>query len=333
LLEGADGSFYGVSEGSGFNDGTVFNLTSSGVFTLLHNFADTEGSGPRGGLIEDGNGNFYGTTYQEGAFGGGTVFEISLTRGGGGQIVSENFSVLYSFSGANVHGDGYHSQAGLVFDRNGNLYGTTADGGSAGYGTVFKLSQTNGVWSETILYSFSGGSDGGNPVAPLIFGSDGKLYGSTSANSIFSITTSGTFSLIHHLGGTTEGGSPLAGLIQGTDGNFYGTTSKYSTYPYGGTVFKVTPGGTLTTLHVFTGPPADGLNPYASVVLGTDGNLYGTTLGGGSASSGTVFEVALPSTATSDTPTMPFWALVGLALFLFLAASFSLRDHHLPSET
>src|SRR5579871_3032975 len=200
---------------------------------------------------------------------------------------------LYTFSAPN----GAAPLAGLIQGTDGNLYGTTYNGGTGGFGTVFKIT-TSGTL--TSLYSFSG-SDGANPRAGLIQATDGNLYGTTTGGgagnngTVFKITTSGTLTSLYSFSGS-DGADPWASLIQATDGNLYGTTRHGGASGYG-TVFKITTAGTLTTLHSFT--DIDGAYPAAALIQATDGNLYGTTIGQPHPSGwgyGTVFKITTSGT-------------------------------------
>jgi uncharacterized repeat protein (TIGR03803 family) len=263
---------------------------------VLYSFAGgTDGANPSAGLIQDSSGNLYGTTYKGGTAGFGAVFKITSAG-------SE--SVLYSFAGGT---DGANPLAGLIQDSTGNLYGTTYGGGTTSVGTVFKLT-TAGV--ETILHSFTGGTDGANPWAGLIQDSAGNLYGTTSTGGItpvgsslsngvvFKITPVGVETILYKFkGGTVDGAHSVAGLIQDSAGNLYGTTSGGGGLGYG-TVFKLTPAGTETVLHSFASGPADGAFPRAGLIQDSAGNLYSTTNGGGGLGYGTVFEITPTSVET-----------------------------------
>jgi len=170
LVMDSSGNLYGVTTtGGSHSGGTVFEI-SGGTETVLWDFGGTgDGTAPYGGLIIDSSGNLYGTTYSGGAHNLGTVFEVP--SGGGSD------TVLHSFGGT---GDGAEPYNSLLMDSSGNLYGTTVIGGAHADGTVFKLSSTLGVWSESVLYSFSGGTtDGAYPYCNLVMDSSGNLYGST----------------------------------------------------------------------------------------------------------------------------------------------------------
>lgn len=185
--------------------------------------------------------------------------------------------------------------ATLAEGMDGNFYGTSVVGGSAGDGTVFKESTAGGA--PTILHSFGDGSvvnDGANPECTLIQATDGDFYGTTydggtGFGTVFKITSAGAVTIVYKFLDGTDGEEPVAGVIQGADGNFYGTTKSANTHN-NGTVFKVTSGGTLTTLHQFTGA-GDGSAPFGGLIQGADSDFYGTTELGGAHSDGTVFKV------------------------------------------
>ena len=218
--------------------------------------------------MQAGDGNFYGTTEWGGAYGLGTVFKISP----GGTLTT-----LYSFCAGGLScADGSLPTAGLVQAADGNLYGTTAEGGANTDGTVFKITPGG---SLTTLHSFEG-NDGGLPEAALVQATDGNLYGTTSwggsggYGTVYKITLGGTLTTLHSFSGyPTDGGDPYAALVQATDGNLYGTTWRGGSYDEG-TIFKITPTGTLTTLHSFDG--TDGSFVQAGLVQASDGNFYGT---------------------------------------------------------
>ncbi len=288
LIRGTDGGLYGTArEFGGSLYGTIFKIDADGAaFTKLHSFVGSDGAYPDAGLMQSGDGNLYGTT----AFGGtgscylgcGTIFKIDTS--------GTTLTTLRDFAGS----DGAAPSAGLMLGTDGNLYGTTAQGGANGYGTIFKI-DTSGT-TLTTLHSFDYYSEGGYPKAGLIQGTDGNLYGTASrggpncaCGTIFKIDTSGTtFTMLHSFDGS-DGGTPYAGLIQGTDGSLYGTTSGFGISSYG-TIFRIdTDGSTFTTLHSFAN--SDGAAPSAGLMLGTDGNLYGTTSQGGAGNAGTIFKI------------------------------------------
>jgi uncharacterized repeat protein (TIGR03803 family) len=291
--------------------------------TILYNFATTSGVNPYSGLIFDSAGNLYGTTYSGGASGAGTVFKLAPITGGWQE------TVLYSFTGGTDGGKPYY--AGVILDSAGNLYGTTYSGGNLtgcaglGCGTVFKLAPVTGGWQESVLYSFSGGADGGNPRAGVIFDAAGNLYGTAFQGGSFTKclsgcgiaykltpTTSGPWleSVLHAFNGTTDGGNPHAGLIFDAAGNLYGTNywggnPTICAASNCGTVFRLTASTILPwkekVLHDFTNK-TDGGNPASGLTFDAAGNLYGTTAQGGhltdcsSVGCGTIFKLTPQTT-------------------------------------
>jgi len=208
---------------------------------------------------------------------------------------------LYSLNGPT---DGSTSYANLVQAPDGNFYGTAARDGADGNGTIFKVTP-KGEYS--VLYAFQGGAGGQYPETGLYLASDGNLYGTTflggnyGVGMVYRISTSGVFTSLYSFTGGTDGASPFAGVIEGSDGNFYGVTASggavnaagFTGY---GTIFKMTPGGVLTTIYTFSGGDADGSTPYAGLVEGSDGYLYGTgnndEVGDTVYESGNVFKVS-----------------------------------------
>ncbi|MGA3008482.1 MAG: choice-of-anchor tandem repeat GloVer-containing protein, partial [Opitutaceae bacterium] len=286
---------------SGFINSPV---TSSGTYTVipvtpvnvLYNFTGSnDGDLPSSRLTKGSDGNFYSTTAAGGVGQGGTVFKVTPAG---------VLTTLISFSSA----DANTAQEGLVQGSDGNFYGTTWYGGNNyappetfGYGTVFKITSA-GVLTFLDLFT---GVDGAYPVDALVQGSDGDFYGTTSGiasaasnfndGTVFKMTPAGILTTLVSFSGA-NGDHPFhAGLVQGRDGNFYGTTNQGGgTYvsadnPGDGTVFKMTPAGVLTTLVSFDG--ANGASPDATLVQGSDGDLYGTTFGGGNNGDGTVFKM------------------------------------------
>jgi uncharacterized repeat protein (TIGR03803 family) len=245
LVPDAAGNVYGTTTSRGsecppHGCGTVFKVNSSGKETVLYSFAGgTDGSEPNSTLVRDSAGNLFGTTIQGGASGFGTVFEVNSAG---------KETVLYSFAG---EPDGSTPYAGLVMDSAGNLYGTTAEGGSYNSGTVFKLDPTG---QETVLYNFCSQdcADGALPYAGLIRDSAGNLYGTTLAGggssfegTVFKLAPSGQETVLYSFSGYSDGGVPYGGLVMDSAGDLYGTTSQGGIYIAGspgyGTVFKIVP--------------------------------------------------------------------------------------------
>jgi uncharacterized repeat protein (TIGR03803 family) len=312
----------------------VFELTpaSGGGWTetVLHAFTDSPSDGaiPLAGLIADSQGNLYGTTSAGGANQYGTVFE--LTPAG-------VETVLYNFCFTPNCNNGVYPQAGLLADSKGNLYGTTLDGGTSGYGTVFELSPpaiTGGAWSITVLHAFTEkGSDGSYPLAGLIADTSGNLYGTTNNGgsaagygTVFELSPpaviGGAWNIteLHIFTGGSDGSMPHAGLIADMMGNLYGTTPQGGGTRHAGTVFELTPatGGrwTKNVLYNFCilTPCNDGGIPLAGLIADSKGNLYGTTSIGGMSDAGTVFELAPP---TGFAPPVPFAAFSAQLLIQF----------------
>lgn len=281
LVHGNDGNFYGATTSGGVNDnGTVFEMSAAGVLNTLIYFNGTNGRAPHSELLKANDGNFYGTTLHS-ATGYGTVFRMNPN--------GSELTTLVNFNGTN----GSTPFAALVQASDGNFYGTTQQGGAKGDGTVFQMT-TNGTM--TVLTSFSYYTNGANPYAALVEGTDGELYGTTArggANefgTIFKISTNGSLTTLFHFNGT-NGSFARAALMQANDGNFYGTTQGGGA-DNAGTVFKMTPEGELTTLVSFS--EANGRAPSSGMIQANDGNLYGTTLAGGALSVGTIFRILMP---------------------------------------
>jgi uncharacterized repeat protein (TIGR03803 family) len=290
------GDFYGTtqtSEASG--GGTLFRITPSGTLTTLYRFP--AGLNSNAALVQAFNGDFYGITQYGGTNGYGTVF--TMTPSGA-------LTTLYSFCSQTNCTDGAFPYAGLVQATNGDLYGTTGSGGDVvrPSGTVFKITPSGTL---TTLYTFcpqTNCTDGALPYAGLVQATNGDLYGTTyagganSQGTVFAITQSGSLATLHSFCSEecTDGAFPYAGLVQATDGNLYGTTWEGGGATGGGTVFKMTPRGTLTALYTFCSQGGagctDGERPQAGLVQATNGDFYGTTTGGGATGSGTVFSLS-----------------------------------------
>ncbi|HKF00791.1 MAG TPA: choice-of-anchor tandem repeat GloVer-containing protein [Candidatus Sulfotelmatobacter sp.] len=276
IAQGRDGRLYSTTPSGGASGaGAIFRITPTGALTVLYSFTGgTDGAYPSSGLTLGTDGNFYGTTLGGGVNYDGTVFKV--TSGG-------SLTVLHSFNCT----DGCEPVAGVIQGADGNLYGTTF----AADGTVFKISPT-GVFNT--LHSFQY-FDGAGPNAPLVQGIDGSFYGTTDSGgmygygTVFKITSAGSFNVLHNFTCGDDGCVPVDGLVQGTDGSFYGTTREGGANG-DGSVFKMTPGGTVTTLYTFSGP--DGAAPFGGLARGTDGNFYGTTSSGGTLNDGTIFRMS-----------------------------------------
>jgi uncharacterized repeat protein (TIGR03803 family) len=310
FVQGFDGNLYGTTYSGGANNsGTVFKITPTGTLTTLYSFCAQsgcpDGTHPTGGLVQASNGDFYGTTLAGGVNGYGSVFKITLTG---------TLTTVHSFDAT----DGVSPAAGLILATNGNFYGTTQYGGVTGYGTVFKMTPSGTL---TTLYSFCAQlfcADGYQPYAGLVQATDGNLYGATiyggghdnfgycydyGCGTVFKITPSGALTTLYRFCAQTncsDGALVSGGLIQATDGNFYGTTA-IGGATGNGTVFKITPSRTLTTLYSFCAqvPCSSASDPVGGLVQATDGNFYGTTYYGGADNPGTVFEMTPEGSLTT----------------------------------
>ena len=329
LISDSKGNLYGTATNGGHASGNcpgqnpptgcgvVFETSppasGTGPWTesVLYTFTGgSDGAYPQAGLVFDSKGNLYGTTSNGGIMTGsicamlggcGVVFELTPPTHGGGSWTE---TVLYSFTGGN---DGSVPYCNLIFDSQGNLYGTTAGGGSGFGGTAFELTSPtggSGSWSESTLYSFTDDTDGGTPLAGLVFDSNGNLYGTTNGGGsghgvVFELTPpaggSGpwTETPIYTFTGKTDGGYPYAGVTFDSQGNLYGTTAIGGTKNGStckatngcGVVFQLSPTGdngpwTETVIFTFTAS-TDGGYPYAGVILDASGNVFGTTVQGG----------------------------------------------------
>jgi uncharacterized repeat protein (TIGR03803 family) len=316
LVMGTDGNFYGGTQYGGTNCAvqsdcsTLFKVTPEGQLTTLDTLCIngvpcTEGVYPNT-MILGTDGNFYGTTYAGGVYGGGTVFKMTPQG---------TVTYLYSFCAQANCADGSSPLAPLVQARNGNFYGTTWSGGNCppynGCGTIFEITPAG---KFTLLFSFTPSTLAGtNPYAPLVQGRDGNFYGTANSDDVFKMTPNGKVTTLYtfcSLPNCADGKLPYAGMIQATDGNFFGTTSGGGANS-GGTIFEITSKGKLTTLYSFCSQTncADGSGPLAGLLQATNGTFYGTTTYGGTVTCsfsqcGNVFSLSLglaPFVATVPT--------------------------------
>jgi uncharacterized repeat protein (TIGR03803 family) len=307
VIKASDGNFYGTTQyGGSANFGTIFKVTPTGTATTLVNFTGPNGTYPIDGLIQASNGNLYGTTSGGGGDANGnpfdtqfgTVFKVTL-----GGTLTTLFVFTYD-STADRFPNGRNPEAALVQDKDGNLWGTTLNGGvdsvesNNDLGTIFKMSTTGTLLMSVTVH---GGAEPQYPQAPLIEGTDGNFYGTSnkggdlaySGGTVFQCTPLGVVTVLH---GFTdpEGDSPEGGVVEGSDGNFYGTTEANGTSNFGA-IYRVTPAGDFTVLHQFTGShptgPTDGAQPFGEMILASDGSFYGTTSAGGAGDLGSIFQL------------------------------------------
>ncbi|HLY01297.1 MAG TPA: choice-of-anchor tandem repeat GloVer-containing protein [Candidatus Cybelea sp.] len=291
LFMDARGAIYGITGGGGYvacyhGCGTVFKLTPSGSAykeRILYKFTGgADGESPDGGLIMDGAGTLYGTTLGGSSGcppGCGTIYALTPTKSG------YVHNVLYSFKGGS---DGYGSYGGLSIDSSGALYGTTAEGGAHNAGTAYKLTPTKSGYEKSTLFSFSPRHDA-EPLASLLLGKRGVLYGTALFSSVFELTPKSSHYVVrtlHELSGPPDGSLPYANVITGPGGAFYGTTYEGGTshckYHDGcGTAYELSPTKSGYGERVFSFANGDGAYPLTALLLAKDGALYGTTTGGG----------------------------------------------------
>jgi len=302
LISDGLGNLYGVTYGGGANgNGAVFELSpdkrGGWKEAVRHSFGSgKDGAYPYGGLVLDQKGNLYGTTSTGGTNGTGCVYQLVAS--------SWTESVLYSF-GAVGSGDGNYPYAGVAMDSQGNLYGTTFEGGANNDGALYALAPNgDGTWSETVLHSFSNTGDGAQPAGDVLVDRAGKLFGTTTSggnerlgtvyeaeNTINGWVEQVLYSFDGHHGGNPE----FVHLIEDANGNLYGTASLGGLHNEG-TVWELATASRKkrppAILHSF-GPNTsnDGLVPYAGVLLGPNGSLFGTTYYGGTRY-GTVFALS-----------------------------------------
>ena len=330
----------GLSEGGGYCCGTVFKLTHKGsgwVFSPLYSFDEAggpmqDGVSPMARVIFGPDGSLYGTTLYGGSRdycgngqGCGTAFKLSPPPTAcKTALCGWNETILYRFTGESDGGEpGYGD---LAFDQAGNIYGTTITGGvgncnnpAGTCGLVYKLTPSSGGWTESVLYTFTGGSNGGNPYASVVFGPDGNLYGTTTVGgsgcngygcgTVFQLKPSGsgwTENVLYAFQGGSDGANPYGGLIFDPSGNLYGTTVSGGSGG-GGTVFMLTFNGgwTFSLVYSFTGA-GNSPGPFDSLIRDPAGNLYGTTAGDGAYGYGSVFQLTPSGSGWTETDLYAF---------------------------
>lgn len=280
----SDSSFYGLCPiGGAFGGGTIFKITNKGVFIKLRDLSNADGMNPRGGLVQGRDGKLYGLCVFGGANGGGTIFSVALDG---------TFQKLKDLSVS----DGLNPMGTLVQGPGGKLYGTASEGGANQEGTFFSM-DTLGTF--TTLHDFSLVADGETPACTLAKGSDGNFYGQCptggnfSSGTLFQVTPSGKFTVIHH-NQNGDGIFTSDGLTEGNDGFLYGVAGSAGASD-NSLVFKVSSTGTYSVLQTLD-PTAHGSLPLSRLTEGVDGALYGTCFTGGAAGSGTLFRITKTGT-------------------------------------
>ncbi len=317
------GNLYGTAyQGGGTNRGTVFKLARKGsgwVFSPLYSFTGREdGGAPIARVVFGPDGSLYGTTEFGGrncGVGCGTVFNLkppaTVCKSA---LCSWTEIVIYAFSGSN---DGANPGYGdLTFDQAGHIYGTTYFGGNDAQGVVYELAPSNGSWTESATYLFTGANDGGNPYSSVIFDEAGNLYGTAYAGgahgygTVFQLTPSGSGWTENTLGAfqsASDGGKPFGGVVFDNAGNLYGATSSGGTGS-GGTAYELMPSNgswTFSVVYGFTGS-AYLPGPYGSLAMDARGNLYGTTNKDGTHGAGSVFKLTPSSGGWTETDLYDF---------------------------
>jgi uncharacterized repeat protein (TIGR03803 family) len=308
------GNLYGTTYTGGNRGGagTVFKLKHAGsgwVFTPLYAFGQPpDGSFPLAPVAIAPNGKLYGTT-AEGGEDDGTAFSLQPKPTFSVSVIAPwTEMTVFDFS----YNTGNYPESSLVFDAEGNIYGTTNSNSSCSYGTVYQLAYSEGTWSENTLHCFSGTEDGQNPVSGVVFDFAGSLYGTTGAGgtndygTVYQLTPSQsgwTETIIHNFSGA-DGENPIGDLMFDSAGNLYGTTS--NGLRNSGTVFEISPGtnGNWTFQVLYSFPRnLYGVGPLGGVTMGSSGALYGTTNGGGEYLDGAVYML---------TPSVDGWTYTSL---------------------
>jgi uncharacterized repeat protein (TIGR03803 family) len=301
LVADAAGNLYGTTpKGGKANKGVVFRYGPDGRETLIYAFSGgADGGVPSGPLSVDQDGNLYGTAAQGGAGNFGVVFKIAPNG---------TETVLHAFAGGPA--DGAYPAGGVTFGPDNSLYGTAGGGGTANRGVVFALRPKGKL---DILHSFAGGpKDGLEPASGVIFDAQGNLYGTTPlggpgsqdlqppcCGTVYKISATGHFALLYAFHTDCDGAGPESPPVLDSAGNLYGATPTLGCTDgqneAWGVIYKVTPSGTETVLHAFTESP-DGASPFSTLILGKQGEIYGTTANGGVLDQGTVFEITADGT-------------------------------------
>jgi uncharacterized repeat protein (TIGR03803 family) len=287
----AAGNLYGTTYYGGANGvGLVYKLAHRGsgwVLSSLYSFqGGHDGSAPVGGVTIGSDGNLYGTTSTGGQHGAGTVYKLSPPAS-----VCKAFlcpwteTLLYQFTGG---ADGGTPDAAVIFDRVGNLYGTTGGGGTGDNGVVFKLTPSGSGWTESVLYSFAGSPDGAGPFSAVTFDNSGNLYGTTTGGgtgfgTVYQLTPSGsgwTEKVLYAFQNSDDGAIPYAGVVLDPDGNLYGATF-YDGAHDGGAIFELMPSNGSWIFSVIYSPLVGLGGPAGTLARSSTGTLYGTLFSGG----------------------------------------------------
>ncbi len=297
LVQDTDSNFYGMTTSGGSSEyghgyGTIFRMTQSGSYTVLHRFTDSTGGNPYGSLIKGLDGAFYGMTQTAGRYNAGTIFKI---------LPNGTFGVIKHLEPAVTGGS---PKGSLVFGDDGSLYGMTHTGGKFNGGTIFKCSVAGALF---VLRHLNIDEDGGNPYGSLLKNSDGYFYGMAmnggtknengdGSGTIFKISASGAYTVLTRLQDNAEGMYPGKSLVQGKDGYFYGMAREGGKFGYG-TIYRLCTDGSFTALHSFE-RKTTGAWPYGSLIQAKDGYFYGMTSRGGTFDAGTIFKMSQSGSVT-----------------------------------
>jgi len=315
FISDAKGNLYAATgDGGTYGQGVVFMLTLAGKETILYEFkgqSNGDGASPHGRLAFDSKGNIFGTTQAGGTNGTGTVYELSPQAGGGWAE-----TVLYSFSASGTT-DGADPSAGMTIAPDGTMYSTTPDGGSTGAGVIFSMKKTSKGWKQKVIQNLNGSSNGGFPYEGLMMDTAGNLYGAAPTGGAsgqgviyrLSLTKKGWVeTVLYNFTNQNGDGSGLywIDLISDKAGNIYGATSFGGTNGTG-TVWELVYSKSKKTysetiLYEFgANGSGDGNNPYGGLAMDSKGNLYGTTLNGGSSNIGTSYKLTKRGTTWTET--------------------------------
>ncbi len=302
VMQASNGDLYGTTYLGGTEGaGTVFRVTLGGQYTVLRSLgaSKTDAALPYTGLVQAGDGKIYGTTLRGGNNDKGTIFRMG--------VAGDNFEIIHHFDGS----DGENPEGTLIVGAGGELYGTTLQGGAANRGTIYRINTTSTIltslYSFPSLSAFSGGvainATGANPRAKLLLAADGNYYGTAyqggpaGYGTVFRMTPAGVVSVVYSFAGPAKGGVyPLAGVVQDAAGNFYGTTNG-NTDQGGidlGSAWRISSTGQFSLLHAFIDLAADGLKPYAGLLL-ANGSIYGVSSTDGLLGTGSIFKLDVGS--------------------------------------
>jgi len=327
------GNIYGTTAIGGAGYGDVYKLSKVGsnwVLSILHDFVgDDDGPGPYSSLVIGPDGALYGSTQAGGITDEccGTVFKLTPPATACKSVSCPwNETILYRFQGGS---DGSGAYGGIAFDQAGNIYGTTERGGGngctgVGCGIVFKLTNSHGQWTESIVYSFNGNSDGAGPTSTVILDQAGNIYGTTSSGgsagfgAVYQLTPSGSGwseHILYNFQNGADGRKPTGGLVMDTAGHLYGN-SYYGGSGGRGVVYQLSPAGggtwSFNLLYSFTTAGENG-GPYATLVIDSAGSLYGTTYAAGNGA-GSVYKLSQSNGVWTETDLRDFeWSTGALA--------------------